>query len=421
MDVRWKRFQSNVQQRTDTATTVGSFSTHPGWSTPSFHSHHFSLSCSRTKLTQFFSCTTACSASSKWSENLMIFILLLFGKVQETMELLVILFSDSWFCGKAKHFLRWKPGFAEVYPCSCFWRIQCTDCVECTGMRGTGEAQARDPLSSWPLSPLEMWEQVNNRPGELHLGSTTTLLCSRWEHTAKPSHQNRDSEAVFHGKQDDHMMLGSLTSQQWGTRSGFSCYWFTLEPRHRGQPRSTSWSPPHSAGSNPSSAVLHHSWSKTGPGEARRKRKKGSFAFQWLSQGPPGPAIPVTTVITKGSACARAPAPGWNLSSPGSIQASFTAQKRFFPRHFLKKKYKSLKTPVVNEQLVLSQTQCGHVQTCHCPSMDPRPNGASLFCQTPLGAGLQLLGHTEAWGAFSGMFPHGNSGSTHKNKCFTSK
>lgn len=71
----------------------------------------------------------------------------------------------------------------------------------------------------------------------------------------------------------------------------------------------------------------------------------------------------------------------WPLGETSLLPAPFRPHsplRKDSSRGIFSKK-KSLKTPVVNEQLVLSQTQCGHVQTRRCPSADPRPNGASLF------------------------------------------
>lgn len=336
MDLRWKRFQSSILQRTDTATTVGSFPTDQGWSTPSFHIHHFSLSCSRTKLTQFFSFTTACWASSKWSENLTIFILLLFGKVQETVESFVKLFSDSCFCGKAKHFLRWKPGLAEVYPCSCSWREQSTDSTQSTGLRETGEAQARDPLPSCSLSPWrcgnrlatdqENFTWVQPQPFYAADGSTQPSPAIR---TGILRVYSTESRMIIwcwvhlHPNSEALRVVLAVIGLHWSQGTGDS----------PGAPRD-----PHHTRRVSIPALLCYITAGVKPAqerpEGKEKREKVRLHSNGFPRGHPAQLSP----WPKGSARVRALAPGWNLSSPSSIQASFTAQKRFFQRHFLQKK-----------------------------------------------------------------------------------
>lgn len=60
---------------------------------------------------------------------------------------------------------------------------------------------------------------------------------------------------------------------------------------------------------------------------------------------------------------------------------------------------------MVNEQLVLSETQCGHVQTRRCPCPAPR---CPYCCQTAPGAGLS--------GIFWDVSSWKQLGHTHKNK-----
>lgn len=62
---------------------------------------------------------------------------------------------------------------------------------------------------------------------------------------------------------------------------------------------------PHHTRWVPIPALLCYITAGVKPARERRgqkEKKKGSFAFQWLSHGPPGPALPVTTVTTEGSA-----------------------------------------------------------------------------------------------------------------------
>lgn len=181
------------------------------------------------------------------------------------------------------------------------------------------------------------------------------------------------------------MMLGSLTP------GWFSLLLVFTGAKAQGTAQEHLVIPTTLAGSNPSSAVLHHSW-RGKPGEERPEGKEKRFVcIPMAFPGATRPRSPRDHRDHRGSARARAPALGEASLLPAPFRPHSPLRKDSSRGIFSKNK-NSLKTPVVNEQLVLSQTQCGHVETCCCPSTDPGPNGASLSCQTPPEQGSSCWG-----------------------------
>lgn len=194
------------------------------------------------------------------------------------------------------------------------------------------------------------------------------------------------------------MMLGSLTSQQRSTRAGFA-----VIALHWSQGTGDSPRDPHHTRRVPIPALLCYITAGVKPAQERPEGEEKRFVC--IAMVFPGATRPSSPRDTEGWRVPGHRPLGETSPLPAPFSPHSPLRKDSSRGIFSKKKKKSLKTPVVNEQLVLSETQCGHVQTRRCPCPAPR---CPYCCQTAPGAGLS--------GIFWDVSSWKQLGHTHKNK-----